>query len=104
MGGDKDEVHAQARRHVQSLQGLAEQFGLVRQVFAAKQGDVLIWHSDLIHGGNKVSNEITRKSIVTHYCPKHVIPLFSEQHRVRFDDHDGHLYTSSHYPMSPPIE
>jgi hypothetical protein len=104
MGGERDEVHAQARRHVQSLEGQAERFGLSRQVFAAKQGDVLIWHSDLIHGGHKVSREITRKSIVTHYCPKHVAPLFSEQHRVTFYDHDGHLYTSSHYPGFAPIE
>jgi len=104
MGGQRDEVRAQARRHVQSLEGLAERFGLSKQVFAAKQGDVLIWHSDLIHGGHPVSREITRKSIVTHYCPKHVMPLFSEQHRVTFHGFNGHLYTSSHYPGFAPVE
>jgi ectoine hydroxylase-related dioxygenase (phytanoyl-CoA dioxygenase family) len=104
MGGSREDVRAQARRHVQSLDDLAQRFGLTKQVFAAKQGDVLIWHSDLIHGGHRVSREITRKSIVTHYCPKRVAPLFSEQHAVTFYDQDGHLYTSSHYPGFGPSE
>ena len=104
MGGEVSEVRAQARRHLQSLDKMAERFGITRQVFAAKQGDVLIWHPDLIHGGHPVSAEITRKSIVAHYCPKHVAPLFSEEHRVTFHDCDGHLYTSSHYAGFPPIE
>jgi hypothetical protein len=104
MGGNKDEVRGQARRHAGSLDGLAERFELSKQVFAAKQGDVLIWHSDLVHGGHPVSREITRKSIVTHYCPKHVAPVFSEQHRVTFYDFSGHLYTSSHYAGFAPLE
>jgi ectoine hydroxylase-related dioxygenase (phytanoyl-CoA dioxygenase family) len=104
MGWDRDEVNNDGHRHVQSLDGLAQQFGITRQVFAAKQGDVLIWHSDLIHGGHKVSQDTTRKSIVTHYCPKHVAPLFGEAHAVTFRDHDGHLYTSNAYPGLPPLE
>jgi ectoine hydroxylase-related dioxygenase (phytanoyl-CoA dioxygenase family) len=80
-----------------------QRFGLTKQVFAAKKGDVLIWHSDLIHGGHPVSQDITRKSVVTHYCPKHVAPLYSETHHPTFYEHDGHLYTSSHYPEFPPI-
>jgi phytanoyl-CoA hydroxylase len=104
MGGKREDVQADIRRHVEGLDALAQRFGLTRQVFAAKQGDVLIWHSDLIHGGHKVSPETTRKSIVTHYCPKHVAPLFGEQHRVTFYDHDGHLYTSSHYSGLSPVQ
>ncbi len=105
MGVDRGEVDAQERRHAQSLDGLAERFGLSKQVFAAKQGDVLIWHADLIHGGHEVSREITRKSIVTHYCPKQLAPLFCEKQRyVAFHDHGGHLYTNSHYPGVAPIE
>jgi phytanoyl-CoA hydroxylase len=104
MGGEKNEMHAEGRRHVKGLDELAKQFGLSKQVFAAKKGDVLIWHSDLIHGGHPVSQEITRKSVVTHYCPKHVAPLFSETHRLTFHDHDGHVHTSSHYSGLPPLE
>ena len=44
--------------------------GLKRQQFRPKRGDALIWHADLAHGGSKiVDKSLTRKSIVTHYCP-----------------------------------
>ena len=42
--------------------------GLKTQRFLAKRGDVLIWHSALLHGGAAVSDESrTRKSFVVHY-------------------------------------
>jgi hypothetical protein len=41
---------------------------------------------------------------VTHYCPKHVAPLFSEQRPVSFYDFNGHLYTSGHYRELAPLE
>jgi ectoine hydroxylase-related dioxygenase (phytanoyl-CoA dioxygenase family) len=103
MGRSPEEVNPQAHQHVQSLDATAARFGLTKQVFAAKQGDVLLWHADLVHGGHPVSNQVTRKSIVTHYCPKHVAPLFSEVQRVTFHEHDGHLHTTSHYRDIGPI-
>ena len=102
MGCDPNEARAQARRHEDLLEQWAERFGLAKQVLIVKKGDVLIWHADLIHGGNPVSPDSTRKSIVTHYCPKYVVPLFCEQHEVTFHEHDGHLFTSSHYAGFPP--
>ena len=47
---------------------------LEKKEFLAKKGDVLIWHANLLHGGNKV-NKIgnTRKSMVFHYLAKEVI-------------------------------
>ena len=42
--------------------------GLKTQRFLAKRGQVLIWHSALLHGGAAVSDERkTRKSFVVHY-------------------------------------
>lgn len=42
--------------------------GLRRQRFLAKRGQVLIWHSALLHGGAAVTGETkTRKSFVVHY-------------------------------------
>ena len=39
-----------------------------RKNFLAKKGDILIWHANLLHGGNPVTNtESTRKSMVFHY-------------------------------------
>lgn len=41
---------------------------LEKQVFVAKKGDLLIWHANLLHGGEKVTAEnSTRKSMVFHY-------------------------------------
>lgn len=91
----------QIERHLRSLEERAAQRGIAKMPFAAKQGDVLVWHADLVHGGNPVSNVTTRKSIVTHYCPKHLSPLFSEQMRTRVWEHNGHRFTSGYYTGEP---
>ena len=92
--------HEQIERHVHSLEERAAQRGIPKMPFA-KKGDVLVWHADLVHGGNPVSRVTTRKSIVTHYCPKHLSPLFSEHMGTRLWDHGGHRYTTSHYASEP---
>ncbi len=91
----------QVERHVRSLEERAAERGIPKMQFAARKGDVLVWHADLVHGGNPVSRDITRKSIVTHYCPKHLSPLFAEHLRVRLWDHGGHRYTSAYYSTEP---
>jgi ectoine hydroxylase-related dioxygenase (phytanoyl-CoA dioxygenase family) len=46
----------------------ARQAGLKKQRFAAKKGDVFIWHAHLMHGGGPINNRaLTRKSYVFHY-------------------------------------
>jgi ectoine hydroxylase-related dioxygenase (phytanoyl-CoA dioxygenase family) len=41
---------------------------LQKQTFHAKKGDVLIWHANLLHGGEPHTNKkLTRKSMVFHY-------------------------------------
>ncbi len=41
---------------------------LNEQKFIAKKGDILLWHSNLLHGGSKIqSKDLTRFSQVTHY-------------------------------------
>ncbi|MES1223270.1 MAG: phytanoyl-CoA dioxygenase family protein, partial [Bacteroidota bacterium] len=45
-----------------------------KKIFLAKQGDVFIWHANLVHGGLPVANtKLTRKSMVVHYYAKDVI-------------------------------
>ena len=45
-----------------------------KKIFAAKKGDVLVWHANLIHSGEKITNpNSTRKSMVVHYFAKDVI-------------------------------
>lgn len=42
--------------------------GLKKEVFLPKKGDVLVWHANLIHGGEPVTGaDSTRKSMVFHY-------------------------------------
>ena len=61
--------------------------GLRKASFLAKEGDALIWASDLAHGGSDVSDSTaTRKSLVTHYCP-----LTSSPEYYDYNAHSGKL-------------
>lgn len=47
------------------------------QTFLPKKGDVFVWHAGLAHGGAPViDHTATRKSLVGHYCPEGVRPLY----------------------------
>jgi hypothetical protein len=65
--------------------------GLKKELFGAKRGDALIWHTDFAHGGNPVLRGVTRKSVVTHYCLKYVSRLYAEIKKTRVFRHDGLL-------------
>lgn len=70
--------------------------GLIRQQFRPKRGDALIWHADLAHGGSKIGNrDVTRKSIVTHYCPSALDPGYYKhsRHSAKIACGDGCYYT-----------
>ncbi len=57
------------------IYGEIEQRGLEAETLLAKKGDVLIWHSQLFHGGSEiVDKNRTRKSLVTHYFTKEDFP------------------------------
>ncbi len=44
-----------------------------KQNFLAKKGDILIWHANLLHGGNPITDsDLSRKSMVLHYYAKGV--------------------------------
>ena len=47
---------------------------LKKEIFLPKKGDVLIWHANLIHGGEPIQNpKSSRKSMVFHYYANDVI-------------------------------
>lgn len=49
--------------------------GLPLTRFLPRKGDALIWHADLVHGGSPRTNlELSRRSLVTHFCPVDVDP------------------------------
>jgi ectoine hydroxylase-related dioxygenase (phytanoyl-CoA dioxygenase family) len=52
---------------------------LDKKIFLAKKGDLLVWHANLLHGGEPVTNpEASRKSLVTHYFCKGEIVCYHE--------------------------
>ena len=62
------------KKYEEKAQEVIRQNNLQKQVFTAKKGDVLIWHGNLIHGGEPMLNkELTRKSFVVHYFAENVI-------------------------------
>jgi ectoine hydroxylase-related dioxygenase (phytanoyl-CoA dioxygenase family) len=97
MGTPEDILDVELRAHVASLENNARRLGLSKSLFAARAGDALIWHADLVHGGSPVSDKATRKSLVTHYCPRYAAPHFSEHTRTKLFEHDGHFYTTGYY-------
>ena len=51
-----------------------EEYQFKKQYFHANRGDVLIWHSNLLHGGSPILQKgTTRKSMVCHYYAEDVI-------------------------------
>jgi ectoine hydroxylase-related dioxygenase (phytanoyl-CoA dioxygenase family) len=68
----------EAKHFTATLHARAKQAGLCVQRFLPKKGDVLIWAAGLMHGGSPVTNpNLTRKSLVTHYCPADLSPMFA---------------------------
>ncbi len=80
----------------------AERRGVKPDKFSAKKGDILFWHAGLAHGGAPVAKEnqdLTRKSLVGHYCPEGVRPLYHyyKPGQRRFYGAAGSRYTTSYY-------
>ena len=45
-----------------------KELGLKKEIFRAKKGDLLIWHANILHGGEPhIDKSRTRKSLVYHY-------------------------------------
>jgi ectoine hydroxylase-related dioxygenase (phytanoyl-CoA dioxygenase family) len=53
-----------------ALEQAVSEYGFKRARFLPKQTDVLFWASDLVHGGSPRTSNATRRSLVTHYCPR----------------------------------
>jgi phytanoyl-CoA hydroxylase len=53
------------KRHIQES---IEAYGLKKESFLPKKGDVFLWHAYLLHAGGKVKDRsLTRRSLVSHY-------------------------------------
>jgi ectoine hydroxylase-related dioxygenase (phytanoyl-CoA dioxygenase family) len=57
-------------RYSATLEQFVCEYGFKRTQFLPKRTDVLFWSSDLVHGGEQRIHNTTRRSLVTHYCPR----------------------------------
>jgi ectoine hydroxylase-related dioxygenase (phytanoyl-CoA dioxygenase family)/SAM-dependent methyltransferase len=74
----------QILKFAESLHNSAKEAGLTLQRFIPRKGDVLIWAAGLMHGGGPVTDpNLTRKSLVTHYCPADLQPMFAYKGTIR---------------------
>lgn len=56
------------------LESKVKEMGLKKEIFNAKKGDLLIWHANILHGGEPhVDKTRTRKSLVYHYFDENSI-------------------------------
>jgi hypothetical protein len=61
-------------RYEDKIAAIIESNRLVKTDFHAAKGDVFLWHANLIHGGNPITDPArTRKSMVVHYFARNVI-------------------------------
>jgi hypothetical protein len=61
-------------KYEEKIGQVVQQKKLPKKIFTAKKGDVLVWHANLIHGGEKIARgTATRKSMVIHYFAEDVI-------------------------------
>src|SRR4051794_20311895 len=87
-----------AEAYEAQLSEAARARGMAERTFLAKRGDVLIWHAGMAHGGKPISQARTRKSVVTHYCPREIAPLNWEQRPAPLRSYrDLAYYTSVYY-------
>jgi phytanoyl-CoA hydroxylase len=90
--------------YMDTLVQTCESRHLEKQTFLAKKGEVLIWHSGLVHGGSEINNkDLTRRSLVTHYCPASGRPNYFNipgQVASKRAFSDG-FYSSRHYDVRP---
>jgi hypothetical protein len=57
-----------------AVQHRIAEHGLKPEYFHAKQGDLLIWHANLLHGGSpRRDHKLSRKALVCHYIAEGVV-------------------------------
>jgi hypothetical protein len=82
-------------KHSNAIESEAQRLLLKRETFNAKRGDVLLWHSDLAHGGRPNPTTASRKSVVFHYSPREIVPLYTETRPVQSKRHSPGCYYST---------
>jgi len=66
-----------------NLEQFTGEHGYERARFLPKRTDAFFWASDLVHGGEQRTGEATRKSLVTHYCPRSATVPYAQEKTVK---------------------
>lgn len=74
-GGNYFLIGKNARKNYEkAIAEVLEKEQLKKEYFLARKGDVLIWHANLLHGGEAIARKgSSRKSMVMHYFAEEVI-------------------------------
>lgn len=73
------------------IEAVIAQHNLKKEHFFAKKGDVLVWHANLLHGGEGIKQAgTTRKSMVAHYFCEGVICYHEISQRPALLENHGH--------------
>lgn len=79
-----------------SLHEDSRQYGQPKSSFLACEGDILIWHADLAHGGSKITDPRTRQSLVTHFTPESFNPPYAVDRHVNPVKENDCLFIAQH--------
>ncbi len=84
------------------LNDTCQKLGLDKRVLLIKKGDVLIWHSALVHGGSLINDpNQTRKSYVCHYSTVEGLPYHRshpDEAPIKREINGGVLYEDPRFP------
>jgi phytanoyl-CoA hydroxylase len=65
---EKEATDESRAAHVMDMHAQISSLGLEQKLFLAKQGEILVWHGSLVHGGSKIAPvPPTRESFVVHF-------------------------------------
>lgn len=93
---------AQHQTYFKHLHDCAAERGIQVESFLPRKGDVLVWHADLPHGGSRITQMHTRRSLVLHFAPQSVKANYAS--RLGADYHEmptenGHFFSCRHYRL-----
>ena len=95
--------HEALQGHYRHLRDEVARLNLALARFAPKKGDALLWHAELPHGGGEITVAgRSRRSLVTHYCPISLEPVYWDfipaDWREKVEARGGNAFTSYYFP------
>jgi phytanoyl-CoA hydroxylase len=89
--------------HLKYLAAESARLGHEQRSFLPKKGDLLVWHADLPHGGGQITSPgLTRRSLVTHYCPArlspHYLQFMTQENQRKVATPSSNFMCSMYYP------